>query len=53
MRIGDVDSRKDVVEGPKVLDWFSAMSHDNQSPLAAEVVEQQLEESVDCECLSV
>jgi len=42
-----------VVHGPEVVDGFSAMRHDNQSSLAAKVVDQELEESVDGEGLSM
>jgi hypothetical protein len=45
-----------VVQRPEVMDGFAAMGHDNESPLAAKVVDEQLEEGVDgkslCHCQS-
>lgn len=49
--VGNVDGREDVVQGPQVIDGGSAMGRDNQVALAAEVVDQELEESIDGEGL--
>lgn len=49
--VGDVDGRKDVVHGPQMVDRSSAMGHNDQVALAAEVVDQELEEGVDGEGL--
>lgn len=53
MRVRYVDSRKDMVERPKVVDRLSAMRHDDKSSLAAQVVYHKLEERIDGEGLSI
>ena len=40
-----------MIERPKVVDGLAAVRHDDQSSLAADIVDQQLEEGVDRERL--
>lgn len=49
MGVGDVDFAADVIEGPEVRDGRSAVHHDDQTPLAAEVGDEELEEGVEGE----
>lgn len=53
MRIRNIDFRKKGIERPHVRDWWATVSHDNQSSLAAEKVNQQLEEGVNRKCLAM
>jgi hypothetical protein len=52
MRIGDVDLRKAVIEGPEVVDGSASMHHNDQRSFPAEKVDQELKERVDCEGLA-
>lgn len=51
VRVRDVNFREEVVERPSMGDRRAAMGHDNHGPLAAEEVDEELEEGIDCECL--
>ena len=51
MRVRDVNLREEVVERPSMGDRRTAMGHDNHGPLAAEEVDEELEEGIDRECL--
>lgn len=51
MRVRYVDTRKEVVHGPEVVDGFPPMRHDDQSAFSSKVVYQELEERVDGESL--
>lgn len=51
MGIRDVNLWEEVIERPGMGDRRAAMSHDNHGPLAAEEVDEELEEGIDGECL--
>ena len=51
--IRDVNLWEEMIERPGMGDRRAAMSHDNHSPLAAEEVDEELEEGIDCECLAM
>lgn len=49
--IGDINLLEEVIERPGMGDRRAAMGHDNYGPLAAEEVDEELEEGIDGECL--
>jgi hypothetical protein len=51
MRVADVDFRQHIVQRPEVVDRRTAMHEDDQTALAAEEVDEELEESVEDEGL--
>lgn len=51
--VGYVDAGKDVVQRPQVMDGFATICHDDEGSFTAEVVDQQLEKRVYCECLEM
>lgn len=51
MRVRDVDSGEEVIQRPEMMDRSTTMSHDDERTLAIDIVDQELEEGVDCEGL--
>ncbi len=51
VRIRYVDLRKDMVDGPDMVNRLAAVCHDDEGSFTAEVVDQQLKEGVDGEGL--
>ena len=47
MWVGDVDSGKDVIHRPQMVNWLSAVHHNYQSTLPSKEVDQKLEEGID------
>lgn len=47
MWIGNIDFRKDTVEGPSMLNRRTAMGHNNKGSFTPEKVDEQLEKGVD------
>jgi len=51
VRVGDVNLCQAVTERPRMRDWGSTVHHDDERPLAAEEVDQKLEEGIEREGL--
>lgn len=49
MWIGNVDFLEEVVHGPEMVHWLTAVHHDYEGTLAPNEVYKELEEGVDCE----
>ena len=49
--VRDVNLGEEVIHRPGMRDGRTAVGHDNDGPLAAEEVDEELEEGVDGECL--